>query len=212
MNSASQAEPVFERLRLHPERPQVRLIRHAAGYMRQGVAAVVPTETTYSLMALPDASRAISEIHRLRQLGRQHWWSLVCLDLSQAARYVRMDNDAHRMIRRCLPGPYTFILPANSGLPRRIFGKRRDVGIRIPSHAVCRDLLQELGEPLLATTMVFPNEQDAATNPDKFISHLKGSNMLVLDAGWGGLVPTTVIDLCGDSPELMRKGLGEWPA
>jgi len=203
---------MFERLRLHPERPQARLIRHAAEYMRQGVAAVIPTETTYSLMALPDAFEAISGIRRLRQLDRQHWWSLVCLDLSQAARYVRMDNDAHRMLRRCLPGPYTFILPANSGLPRRIFGKRHDVGIRIPSHAVCRDLLQELGTPLLATTLVFPKEQDAATDPEAFISCLKGSNMLVLDAGWGGVVPTTVIDLCGDAPELMREGAGDWPA
>jgi len=203
---------MFERLRLHPERPQARLIRHAAEYMRQGVAAIIPTETTYSLMALPDASGAISGIRRLRQLDRQHWWSLVCLDLSQAARYVRIDNDAHRMLRRCLPGPYTFILPARSGLPRRIFGKRHDVGIRIPSHAVCRDLLQELGEPLLATTLVLPNEQDAATDPEEFIPSLKGSNMLVLDAGWGGVVPTTVIDLCGDAPELMREGAGDWPA
>jgi len=203
---------MFERLRLHPDRPQARLIRHAAEYIRQGVAAVIPTETTYSLMALPDASEAISGIRRLRQLDKQHWWSLVCLDLSQAARYVRMDNDAHRMLRRCLPGPYTFILPANSQLPRRIFGKRRDVGIRIPSHVVCRDLLQELGEPLLAATLIFPNEQDAAADPDEFVPCLKGSNMLVLDAGWGGVVPTTVIDLCGGVPELMREGTGDWPA
>jgi len=202
---------MFERLRLHPDRPQARLIRHAAEYIRQGVAAVIPTETTYSLMALPDASEAISGIRRLRQLDKQHWWSLVCLDLSQAARYVRMDNDAHRMLRRCLPGPYTFILPANSQLPRRIFGKRRDVGIRIPSHAVCRDLLQELGEPLLAATLIFPNEQDAAADPDEFVPCLKGSNMLVLDAGWGGMVPTTVIDLCGGVPELIREGTGDWP-
>jgi len=203
---------MFERLRLHPDRPQARLIRHAAEYIHQGVAAVIPTETTYSLMALPDASEAISGIRRLRQLDKQHWWSLVCLDLSQAARYVRMDNDAHRMLRRCLPGPYTFILPANSQLPRRIFGKRRDVGIRIPSHTVCRDLLQELGEPLLAATLIFPNEQDAAADPDEFVPCLKGSNLLVLDAGWGGVVPTTVIDLCGGVPELMREGTGDWPA
>jgi len=161
---------------------------------------------------LPDASDAISGIRRLRQLDKQHWWSLVCLDLSQAARYVRMDNDAHRVLRRCLPGPYTFILPANSQLPRRIFGKRRDVGVRMPAHAVCRGLLEELGEPLLAATMVFPGEQNAAVDPDEFISRLKGSNVLVLDAGWGGLTPTTVIDLCGDRPELMRQGMGEWPA
>jgi len=203
---------MFERLRLHPDRPQARLIRHTAEHMRQGLAAVVPTETTYALMALPDASEAISGIRRLRQLDKQHWWSLVCLDLSQAARYVRMDNDAHRVLKRCLPGPYTFILPANSQLPRRIFGKRRDVGVRMPAHAVCRGLLEELNEPLLASTMVFPGEQNAAVDPDEFVPRLKGSNMLVLDAGWGGLTPTTVIDLCGGSPDLVRQGMGEWPA
>jgi len=203
---------MFERLRLHPDRPQARLIRHAAEYMRQGLAAVVPTETTYALMALPDAFEAIAGIRRLRQLDKQHWWSLVCLDLSQAARYVRMDNDAHRVLKRCLPGPYTFILPANSQFPKRVFGKRHDVGIRIPQHAVCRALLQELNEPLLATTLTFPDEADAAIDPDEFIPRLKGSNMLVLDASWGGVVPTTVIDLCGGHPELMRQGMGEWPA
>jgi len=203
---------VFERLRLHPDRPQARLIRHAAEYMQRGLAAVVPTETTYSIMVLPDASGAISGIRRLRQLDKQHWWSLVCNDLSQAARYVRMDNNAHRVLKRCLPGPYTFILSANSQLPRRIFGKRRDVGIRMPAHTVCRALLQELGEPLLAATLVFPDEADAAVDPDEFIPRLKGSNMLVLDAGRGGIVPTTVIDLCGDAPELMREGAGDWPA
>jgi len=203
---------MFERLRLHPERPQARLIRHAAEHIRHGLAVVVPTETTYALMALPSAFTALSDIRRLRQLDKQHWWSLVCVDLSQAAHYVRMDNDAHRILKRCLPGPYTFILPANSKFPKRVFGKRHDVGIRMPQHAVCRTLLRELNEPLLAATLIFPDETDAAVDPDEFIPRLKGSNMLALDAGWGGIVPTTVIDLCGDDPELMRAGMGEWPA
>lgn len=203
---------MFERLRLHPEHPQMRLIRHAAECMRQGVAAVVPTETTYALMALPDAFDAISGIRRLRQLGKQHWWSLVCRDLSQASHYVRIDNEVHRILKRCLPGPYTFILPANSKLPKRIFGKRSDVGIRMPQHAVCRALLQELDEPLLAATLIFPDENDAAVDPDEFILRLKGRDMLLLDVGWGGIVPTTVIDLCDGEPALMRPGSGAWPA
>jgi len=203
---------MFERLRLHPEHPQMRLIRHAAECMRQGGAAVVPTETTYALMALPDAFDAISGIRRLRQLGKQHWWSLVCRDLSQASHYVRIDNEVHRILKRCLPGPYTFILPANSKLPKRIFGKRSDVGIRMPQHAVCRALLQELDEPLLAATLIFPDENDAAVDPDEFILRLKGRDMLLLDVGWGGIVPTTVIDLCDGEPTLMRPGSGAWPA
>ncbi len=201
---------MFERLRLHPDRPQARLIRHAAEYMRKGVAVVVPTETTYALMALVDAHDAIGEISRLRCLDAHHWWSLMCGDLSQASNYVRMDNEAHRILKRCLPGPYTFILPAKSKLPKRMFGKRKDVGIRISQHAVCRALIEELNEPLLATTLIFPDENDAAIDPDAFIPRLTGLNMLVLDAGWGGMEMTTVVDLCADAPELVREGAGDW--
>ncbi|MDX8392749.1 MAG: L-threonylcarbamoyladenylate synthase [Mariprofundaceae bacterium] len=203
---------MFERLRLHPDRPQARLIRHAAECMRKGVAAVVPTETTYALMALPDAHDAVGEISRLRCLDAHHWWSLMCSDLSQASGYVRMDNEAHRILKRCLPGPYTFILPAKSQLSKRVFGKRKDVGIRMSQHAVCRALLEELNAPLLATTLVFPDESDAAVDPDVFIPRLKASNMLVLDAGWGGIEPTTVVDLCADAPLVIREGAGDWAA
>ncbi len=202
---------MFERLRLHPDRPQARLIRHAAECIRKGVGAVVPTDATYTLMALPTAHDVLSDFSALRRLGEQHWWSLICSDLSQASAYIRMDNNAHRILRQCLPGPYTFILPANSQLPKRIFGKRRDVGIRMPQHTVCQRLLEELGEPLLATTLIFSGELNAAMDPDDFIERLKGLNLLVLDAGWGGVEPTTVVDLCGDTPELIRQGAGEWP-
>jgi len=202
---------VFERLRLHPERPQVRLIQHAADAICKGVGAVVPTDTTYALMALPTSHEALSAFTAMRRLNEHHLWSLICSDLSQASAHVRVDNEAHRILRRCLPGPYTFILPANSQLPKRVFGKRRDMGIRIPQHEVCRLLLQAIGEPLIATTLRFPEEPDAAIDPDEFIDRLKGLNLLVLDAGWGGLEPTTVVDLCGDAPELIRQGAGEWP-
>jgi len=201
---------MFERLRMHPERPQARLIRHAAEAMRKGAAAVVPTDATYALMALPTAHDALSSISSLRKLDAHHCWSLICSDLSQAATCVRMDNEAHRLLRRCLPGPYTFILPANSQLPKRVFGKRRDVGIRMPQHAVCQMLIEELGEPLLATTLIFPDEEDATMDPDEFIPRLKGLDVVVLDAGWGGMETTTVVDLCGDAPELIREGAGVW--
>jgi len=201
---------MFERLRLHPERPQARLIRHAAACIREGVVAVVPTESTYALMCLPHCSDAQQFVRRLRKLDEKHLWSLVCESLSQAAHYVHMDNPAHRILRRSLPGPYTFVLRANNQLPRRIFGKRRDIGIRIPEHTVCRMLLAELGEPMLATTLQFPDEAHPATDPDLFIERLKGLNAVVLDAGWGGTVPTTVVDLCSDVPELLRQGVGEW--
>jgi tRNA threonylcarbamoyl adenosine modification protein (Sua5/YciO/YrdC/YwlC family) len=201
-----------ERLRLDAERPQIRQVRLAVERLRQGRFAVVPTDTTYTLMCMPEAFEAQGEIRRLRRLDERHLWSLVCGELSQAARYVKMENAAYRIVRRHLPGPYTFILPAASTLPRRIFGKRRDVGIRIPEHAVCRMLLDEIGAPLVATTLQFAGEDAAEIDPDRIVERLRGNDCVVLDAGWGGMVPTTVIDLCADIPDMLRQGAGEWPA
>ncbi|MDQ7011480.1 MAG: L-threonylcarbamoyladenylate synthase [Mariprofundaceae bacterium] len=199
-------------MRLHPERPQQRQIRRVAELLRRGMFAAVPTETSYALMFLADAMDAQAAIRRLRRLDERHLWSLVCIDLSQAARYVRMDNHAHRILKRCLPGPYTFILPASSMLPKRMFGKRRDIGIRIPDHAVCRMLLHELGQPLLATSMQFPDADCPATDPDEISNRLRSLNCVMIDAGWGGVTPTTVVDLCGGEALLRRDGAGGWPA
>lgn len=201
----------FEHLRLHPERPQIRQIKRAVSLLQQGLFVVVPTDTTYVLMCRPDASGAIHDIRQLRQLDRAHLWSVACADLSQAARCVRMDNRAHRILKRCLPGAYTFILPANSELPRRIFGKRRDVGIRMPDHPVCKMLLDEFGSMLLCTTLIL-SDASSGLDPEVFVPMLKHLSCAVLDAGWGGAEPTTVVDLCGIEPELMRQGEGEWPA
>lgn len=201
---------IYERLRLHPERPQIRQIRRAADLLKQGMFAIVPTETTYALMVLPESLNAQADIRMLRQLDERHLWSLVCSDLSQAARYVRMDNHAHRVLKRHLPGPFTFILPASSHLSKRVFGKRRDVGIRIPEDTICHMLLEELGTPLLATSMQFPEDDDAATDPDVIHDRVKQLNCVLMDAGWSGMTPTTVVDLCDDASEVLRYGLGEW--
>jgi len=202
---------IFEHLRLHPERPQIRQIRRAVDLLRDGLFLVMPTDTTYVLLCEPQATDAYEEIRRLRRLDERHLWSVICADLSQASGCVRIDNSAHRILKRCLPGPYTFILPASSTLPRRIFGKRRDVGIRIPDHEVCRQLLAEYGDVLLATTLQFPADQAPAFDPDDFVPRLRHLNCAVLDAGWGGMVPTTVVDLCSDDPLLLRNGAGTWP-
>ncbi|NWF36161.1 L-threonylcarbamoyladenylate synthase [Mariprofundus sp. KV] len=202
---------LFEHLRLHPERPQIRQIRRAADLLRQGLFVAVPTDTTYVLLCLPQSGDAIADIRKLRQLDDTHMWSVVCADLSQAAACVRMDNQAHRILKRCLPGAYTFILPANSSLPKRIFGKRRDVGIRIPDNLICQMLLEEIGELLLATTLQLPGQNEPEYDPDEFVPRLKHLSCAVMDAGWGGMVPTTVIDICEGEPELRRSGAGEWP-
>lgn len=203
---------VFEHLRLHPERPQIRQIRRAVELLREGMFLVVPTDTTYVLVCEPQATEALEAIRRLRRLDDRHLWSVLCSDLSQASSCVRIDNQAHRLLKRSLPGPYTFILPASSALPRRIFGKRKDVGIRMPNHEVCRQLLAEYGNVLLATTLQFPDETAPAFDPDEFVPRLKHLDGAVLDAGWCGMVPTTVVDLCSGEPELLREGAGPWPA
>jgi len=210
----------FEHLRLHPERPQIRQIKRAVTGLQQGLFVVVPTDTTYVLMCKPESSKAIEEIRKLRQLGDRHLWSVVCANLSQAATCTSIDNQAHRILKRCLPGAYTFILPASASLPRRIFGKRRDVGIRIPNHPVCQMLLQQYGGVLLCTTLAVPVDgggddkvtDEVAVDPDVFIPLLQHLSCIVLDAGWGGMVPTTVVDLCDGEPELLREGAGDWPA
>jgi len=202
----------FEHLRLHPERPQIRQIRRAAELLKQGLFVIVPTDTCYVLMCRPQARDAIAAIRKLRQLDGSHLWAVICADLSQAATCVRMDNQAHRILKRCLPGPYTFILPSSPSLPRRIFGKRRDVGIRIPDHPVCRLLLETCGEVLLCTTLQFPGEAFPAFDPDEFVPRLKHVSCAVLDIGWGAMVSTTVVDLCEYEPVLLRAGAGQWPA
>jgi len=201
---------MFEHLRLHPERPQIRQIKRAVDVLRKGGFAIVPTETTYAIMMLPEALKAQEAVRQLRQLDDKHLWSLVVSDLSQASNYVRMDNQAHRVLKRCLPGPYTFILPATGTLPKRVFGKRRDMGIRMPSHAVCSMLLDELGEPLLATSMQFPDEEYIATDPEQIQGRCKHLQAVLIDAGWGGMTPSTIVDLC-DGTQVLRVGLGEWP-
>ena len=200
----------FEHMRLHPERPQIRQIRLAVSLLRDGLFAVVPTETTYAIMVLPSANKAQESILKLRNLDDTHLWSLVVADLSQAAKYVSIDNNAHRILKHHLPGPFTFILTANSQLPKRIFGKRRDVGIRMPDHPVCKMLLEELGEPLLGTSMQFANEEVMAMDPDEIANHIKHLNAVVLDTGWGGLEPTTIVDLCDNDIQILRQGAGEW--
>jgi len=203
---------VFEHLRRQPERPQLRQIRRAAELLRQGLFVAVPTDTTYALMCRPDASAAVDAIRQLRRLDDSHLWALACADLSMAGGCVRIDNQAHRILKRCLPGPYTFILPASASLPRRIFGKRKDVGIRMPDHPIASMLLEECGEVLLTTTLAFPGQLEPAFDPDEFVPLLKNQSCAVLDAGWGGLVSSTVVDLCADEPLLWRAGAGEWPA
>jgi len=201
----------FEHMRIHPERPQIRQIRHIASRMRDGCFVVVPTETTYAIMMLCDAFAAQQSVRTLRGLDERHLWSLVCHDLSQAATFVKMDNQNHRILKRHLPGPFTFVLPANASIHRRVLNKRKEIGIRMPNHAVCTMLLQELKQPLLATSMQFKGEAVVSTDPDAIACGIKHHDALLLDAGWGSTEPTTVVDLTDAQHPIIRQGVGAWP-
>ncbi|MDX8402003.1 MAG: L-threonylcarbamoyladenylate synthase [Mariprofundaceae bacterium] len=202
----------LERLRLHPDRPNVRLVRQAVLALKAGRFVLLPTETTYIFACRPDAADAIAAIRALRGLDEAHLWSVLVPGMSAAGRCVRLENEAFRVLRRCLPGPYTFILPASSLLPRRIFGKRRDLGIRMPDHPVASMLLEEWRDVLLCTTAIFAGESEPAMDPDEMERRLRGHDAVLLDAGWGGMVPTTVVDLCASPPALLREGAGPWSA
>ncbi len=200
----------FERFRFDAERPSGRLLAKVLVGLQAGKMAVVPTDSSYAFMCCPQAFAAQQRISQLRRLDKHHYWSLVCQDVSQAAQYVRIDNGAHRYMRRCFPGPYTMILPASAGLPKRVFGKRHDLGIRMPDHRVCQQLLALLAVPLLATSLQWPNE-DVLTDPDEIALRLQNEDVLFLDAGWGGMLASTVVDFCHGEPTLIREGLGAWP-
>lgn len=198
-------------LRIHPERPQIRQIRRVCDALRAGQAAVVPTDSCYAFVSLPGATEAQDLIRQIKRLDESHLWSLMCRDLGQASEYACINNAAFRLVKRLLPGPYTLILPASSRLPRRLFGKRHGIGIRIPQDEACRQLLAELDLPLLATTCRFPEEELPATDPQEIVQRLRKLPIVVLDAGWGRAEYTTVIDFCGEEPELRRMGIGPWP-
>lgn len=202
----------FEHVRIHPDRPAARFIQQAAKHLQQGGFVVLPTETTYAIIMLCQATDAQQQVCQLRRLDNKHLWSLMCEDLSQAAQFVKIDNVNHRIVKHHLPGPYTFILPANSKVPRRVLSKRKEIGIRIPGTTICHSLQQALGEPLLATTMQFPDEDYPACDPEQMALRLRHvERAMLLDGGWGGMEPSTIVNLCDGQQELVRQGAGEWP-
>ncbi len=156
----------FEHFRMHPQRPVARRIQRAAERIRQGGFVVLPTDGAYAMVMACDAFDAQQQVRRLRRLDERHLWSLLCEDLSQAAAFVRIDNRNHRILRRYLPGPYTFVLPASSRMPRRVLKRRREVGIRMPDAPILRMLQEELAQALLATTMQMPDAESPMTDPE----------------------------------------------
>jgi tRNA threonylcarbamoyl adenosine modification protein (Sua5/YciO/YrdC/YwlC family) len=199
-----------QRLHVHPLNPQLRLIRQAAELIRKGSLVVYPTDSGYAFGWHIGDREAAERLQRIRQTGKDHNFTLVCRDLSEIATYARIENPTYRLLRAHTPGPYTFILRATREVPRRLQNpKQQTVGIRVPDHPVPLALLAELGEPLMSSTLILPDHELPLADPDDIEAALAGRIDLLIDSGNCGLDPTTVVDLSGDYPRVLRQGRGD---
>ena len=201
---------------IHPDNPNLRLIHQAVAVLRAGGVVVYPTDSCYALGCHLDDKDAVARIRQIRKLDEHHHLTLMCRDLSEISRYARVDNAKFRLLKSNTPGSYTFILEATKEVPKRLqHPKRSTIGMRIPDHPVALALLEELGEPLLSTTLILPEEASAQNDavPLNDAGHirelLEKKVDLVIDGGAVGLDFTTVIDLTGDAPVLVRRGKGD---
>ena len=198
-------------LEIHPDNPQRRLIRRAIEILREreGNVMAYPTDSCYALGCLVGDKAAMERIRRIRQLDRNHNFTLVVRDLSEIATYARVDNRTFRFLKAHTPGPYTFILRATGEVPRRLqHPKRKTIGIRVPDHRITQALLEELGEPLMSTTLILPGDDMPLTDPYEIRERLGRELAVIIAGGACSPEPTTVIDMTGDVPEVVREGRG----
>jgi tRNA threonylcarbamoyl adenosine modification protein (Sua5/YciO/YrdC/YwlC family) len=195
---------------IHPENPQARLIRQAVDIIRAGGVVVYPTDSAYALGCHIGDKSALDRIRRIRRLEARHNFTLVCRDLSEIATYARVDNHIYRMLKSSTPGPYTFILRATSEVPRRLMhAKRKTVGLRVPDNAIALALLEDLDEPLMSVTLIMPGDEYPLIDPYDIRETLEHHVDLVIDGGYCGMEPTTVVDLVDEAPLILRAGKGE---
>jgi tRNA threonylcarbamoyl adenosine modification protein (Sua5/YciO/YrdC/YwlC family) len=198
-----------EQISIHPVNPEPRKLQRVADVIRRGGLVVYPTDSCYAFGFHMGDKAPIKEIQRIRQTDKKHNFTLVCRDLSEIAAYAKVDNWCYRSLKAHTPGPYTFILQATRDLPRRLQNeKRKTVGIRIPEHPITQALLEELGEPLMSSTLIMPGDELPMTDCDEMAQRLKGEVDLIVDGGSCGIEPTTVIDLTGSFPVILREGKG----
>ena len=198
-----------QRFPVHPQNPQLRLLRQAAQMIDQGAVAAIPTDSCYALVCHLDDKPAADRLRRIRQVDERHHLTLLCRDLSEIAAYAKVDNVQYRLLKQVTPGPYTFILEATREVPRRLsHPSRKTIGIRVPEHSVALGLLELLGQPLISTTLLLPGD-DVPLNDAQLILDRIGNDVdLVIDAGACGVEPTTVVDLTGKEAVLIRRGRG----
>jgi tRNA threonylcarbamoyl adenosine modification protein (Sua5/YciO/YrdC/YwlC family) len=194
---------------IHPDNPQGRLLKQAADIVRAGGVIVYPTDSTYALGCQIGDKAGLEKIRSIRRLPPLHHFTLVCRDLSELSNYARVDNSSYRILKHYTPGPFTFLLRASREVPRRlVHPKRRTIGLRVPDHVIALGLLEALGEPLMSTSLIMPDESVPLSEPAEFRARLEHQVDLIIDGGAGGLTPTTVVDLTEHAPRLIRSGLG----
>lgn len=195
---------------VHPDNPQLRLIKQAAQIIHGGGVVALPTDSCYALVCHLDDKAAVEKLRRIRGIDEKHHLTLLCRDLSEIAVYARVDNRQFRLMKATTPGPYTFILEATRCVPRRLsHPSRKTIGLRVPENPISEALMAELGQPLLGTTLILPGDDEPLTDPDMVLERLGKQVDLVIDGGACSLEPTTVVDLTGDEPELVRLGRGD---
>ena len=195
---------------VHPDNPQPRLLKQAAQILHGGGIAAIPTDSSYALVCHLDDKAAAENLRRIRDVDDKHHLTLLCRDLSELASYARVDNRQYRLLKSGTPGPFTFILEATKEVPRRVsHPSRRTIGLRVPEHAVTHALLQQLGQPLLATTLIAPGESEPMNDPHEIRDRFQKLLQAVVDAGACPMQPTTVIDLTDEVPVLVRRGRGD---
>lgn len=195
---------------IHPKDPQLRLIKQAVEIIREGGVVVYPTDSSYALGCHIGDKDAMERISRIRQTDKHHHFTLVCRDLSEIAKYARVNNQQYRTLKTFTPDPYTFLLQATRETPKRLQNpKRRTIGIRVPDHPVPRALLEELAEPIMSSTLILPGEQTPMSDAQEIQERLYHIVDAVIDGGNCGFEPTSVIDLAGPAPVVVREGKGD---
>jgi tRNA threonylcarbamoyl adenosine modification protein (Sua5/YciO/YrdC/YwlC family) len=195
---------------VHPVNPQKRLIHQAAELLKAGAVIIYPTDSCYALGCHLGDKDAMERIRAIRHADKDHNFTLVCRDLSEIATYAKVDNPTFRLLKAYTPGPYTFILEASREVPRRLqHPKRKTIGIRVPDHPVPLAMLAELGEPIISSTLMLPGDDAPLTEPEEMRARLEHQVDLVMDGGPCGVEATTVVDLTGEAPRLLRAGRGD---
>jgi len=194
---------------IHPDNPQLRLIKQAVQIISQGGIVAIPTDSCYALVCHLDDKDAVARLRRIRGVDEKHHLTLLCRDLSEIALYAKVDNSQYRMLKAVTPGPFTMILEATKEVPRRLsHPSRKTIGLRVPENPITRALLDELKQPLLATTLILPDHDEPLTDPLEIREQLEKLVELVIDGGYCTTLPTTVIDMSDGEPVLVRQGRG----